>query len=119
VINKIDITGDEPRRSGAGGEQRVWVSAKSGAGIDLLRRALLETVGWSAQSEGVYLARERHLVALRDAAARLEAAAARQQEPDLMAEELRLAHAALGRIVGDFSADDLLGEIFSRFCIGK
>jgi tRNA modification GTPase len=105
------------------GTTAVHLSAKTGAGLDRLRKQLLELAGWQAAPEGVFIARERHLHALRRVDAHLmEAAAllARQaQALDLLAEELRLAQNALSEITGEFSADDLLGVIFSRFCIGK
>jgi len=99
------------------------LSAKTGEGLDALRRRLLEQVGWHAVPEGLFIARERHVQALRRTREHIELALlqAEAQPPalDLMAEELRLAHDALGEITGAFTADDLLGEIFSRFCIGK
>jgi tRNA modification GTPase len=101
----------------------IAVSAKTGAGLEALRRRLLELAGWHASPEGVCIARTRHLQALRRTREHLVLAAAQADsaEPalDLLAEELRLAHNALGEITGEFSVDDLLGEIFSRFCIGK
>ena len=101
----------------------IPLSAKTGEGLEGLRRRLLEVAGWQSAPEGVFIARERHLHALRRVDAHLmEAAAllARQaQALDLLAEELRLAQNALSEITGEFSADDLLGVIFSRFCIGK
>ncbi|MBK6005664.1 tRNA uridine-5-carboxymethylaminomethyl(34) synthesis GTPase MnmE [Ramlibacter ginsenosidimutans] len=101
----------------------LTLSARTGEGLDALRARLLEIAGWQAAPEGVFIARERHLHALRRVDAHLmEAAAqlARQaQALDLLAEELRLAQNALSEITGEFSADDLLGVIFSRFCIGK
>jgi len=101
----------------------ITLSAKTGEGLDQLRTQLLQIAGWQAAPEGVFIARERHLHALRRVDAHLmEAAAhlARQaQALDLLAEELRLAQNALSEITGEFSADDLLGVIFSRFCIGK
>jgi tRNA modification GTPase len=101
----------------------VWLSARDGVGIELLRAALLEIAGWQGGGEGLYLARERHLAALRTAKENLATAAdhANQQAQslDLFAEELRLAQEALNSITGAFSSDDLLGVIFSRFCIGK
>jgi tRNA modification GTPase len=101
----------------------VAISAKTGAGIDVLRRRLLELAGWQAMPEGLYLARERHVHALGRVATHLEMAtgvlAARQPALDLLAEELRLAQNALNEITGEFGADELLGVIFSRFCIGK
>jgi tRNA modification GTPase len=103
--------------------ESIALSAKTGEGLDRLRRTLLDIAGWQAAPEGVFIARERHLHALRRVDAHLmEAAAllARQaQALDLLAEELRLAQNALSEITGEFSADDLLGVIFSRFCIGK
>jgi tRNA modification GTPase len=117
VFNKRDASA-RPLPEGG-----LAVSAKTGQGLDEMRRRLLALAGWHASPDGVYIARTRHLQALRRtrehlALARAQAAVA---EPalDLLAEELRLAHDALGEITGEFSADDLLGEIFSRFCIGK
>jgi tRNA modification GTPase len=99
------------------------LSARTGTGLDALRRRLLDLVGWQGGSgEGLFIARERHLQALARAATHLQDAAVHlDAEPalDLLAEELRLAQQALGEITGEFSADDLLGVIFSRFCIGK
>jgi tRNA modification GTPase len=95
------------------------VSAKTGEGLERLRKAILEAAGWSSAGESVFLARERHLRALERARGHLEAAARERQRWEFFAEELRLAHAALGNITGEFTADDLLGEIFARFCIGK
>ena len=104
-------------------EASVWLSAKTGEGIALLRTLLLELAGWQAGGESTFIARERHLVALRAAREHLEAAAVRADagdlQLDLFAEELRLAQERLNEITGEFGADDLLGVIFSRFCIGK
>jgi tRNA modification GTPase len=101
----------------------IAISAKTGQGIAQLRKKLLDIAGWQSAPEGVFIARERHVQALKAVQAHLELAAqhlaAKAQSLDLMAEELRLAQNALGSITGEFSADDLLGEIFSRFCIGK
>ena len=101
----------------------LCLSARTGEGLQDLRRALLERAGWHASPEGVYIARTRHVLALRRCGEHLgqaQALAARADAAlDLLAEELRLAHNALGEITGAFSADDLLGEIFGRFCIGK
>src|SRR5258706_6982310 len=121
VINKIDLTGESPRCE----ENTVWLSAKTSAGIDGLRARLRELAGWQSDTSGetVFLARERHLDALAHAREHLAAAAAHASESDraldLFAEELRLAGNALGEITGEITADDLLGRIFSRFCIGK
>lgn len=101
----------------------IALSAKTGEGLTELRLRLLQQVGWHATPEGLFIARERHVQALKRTREHLELAkaVATQRPPalDLLAEELRLSHDALGEITGAFSADDLLGEIFSRFCIGK
>ena len=105
------------------GPNVLLVSAKTGAGLDALRRELLQAVGWRAAPEGVYIARERHVQALRRVEAHLLEAqallAAQAQSLELLAEELRLAQNALSEITGEFTPDDLLGVIFSSFCIGK
>ena len=124
VRNKIDLAGIEPTRAESGGvAEEVWLSAKTGAGLELLRDAMLSAAGAHEDMEGTFLARERHLAAMRDAALHLETAArhlATSPPPlELFAEELRGAQQALAAITGEFSADDLLGVIFSRFCIGK
>ena len=104
-------------------EGALAFSAQTGAGLDALRRELLHRVGWQAVPEGLFSARERHVRALAGTTERLSQAQAlvslQQPALDLVAEELRLAHEALSSITGQFTADDLLGEIFSRFCIGK
>jgi tRNA modification GTPase len=115
VHNKIDLADIAPRAAA----DAVYLSAKTGAGVELLKRRLLERAGWHSGEESVFIARERHLVALRHAAERLAAAADQLAAPELFAEELRLAHRELGAITGEFTADDLLGAIFARFCIGK
>ena len=103
--------------------EALALSAKTGGGLDALRRKLLDVAGWQAAPEGVFIARERHLDALRRVDGHLEQAAAhlaaRAQSLDLLAEELRLAQNALNEITGEFTSDDLLGVIFSKFCIGK
>jgi tRNA modification GTPase len=118
VDNKIDLAGRAPERRETADGVAVALSAKSGQGVDLLRRELLAVAGWH-QAEDVFIARERHLEALREAAAHLVAAEAQLPQLELFAEEMRLAQQALNRITGEFTADDLLGEIFGRFCIGK
>lgn len=121
VENKIDLTGTAPGVDRAGAVPRVRISALTGAGLDELRKMLLEAAGWRPlQDEGVFMARARHLEALDEAAARLtEAATIGVEREELFAEELRYALDALASIAGKTTADDLLGEIFSRFCIGK
>jgi tRNA modification GTPase len=120
VLNKIDLTGEAP---GHGGDERrgplLRVSAKTGAGIAELRRWLLDTAGWRPSGEGIFMARQRHLRALEEAGRHLAAAQESVQAFELFAEELRLAQLAVSRVTGEFGADDLLGEIFGRFCIGK
>ncbi|RYG09644.1 MAG: tRNA uridine-5-carboxymethylaminomethyl(34) synthesis GTPase MnmE, partial [Burkholderiales bacterium] len=103
--------------------QGLLVSARTGDGLQALRQALLEQAGWLAAPEGVYIARQRHVQALERVDGHLVLAAEhleqRAQALDLLAEELRLGQNALNDITGEFSADDLLGVIFSSFCIGK
>ncbi|CAB3790218.1 tRNA uridine-5-carboxymethylaminomethyl(34) synthesis GTPase MnmE [Paraburkholderia fynbosensis] len=126
VLNKTDLTGLVPATQALDADldlSEVRLSAKQGDGVALLRGELLRIAGWQAGAESVYLARERHLIALRAAEEHLATAAAHadqnSQALDLFAEELRLAQDQLNSITGEFSSDDLLGVIFSRFCIGK
>jgi len=122
VRNKIDLAGGRPERHDEADGVAISLSARGGDGIDLLQRELLAVAGWH-QAEDVFIARERHLRALTSAAGHVDRAhaLARALHPalELFAEELRLAQQALGEITGEFTADDLLGVIFSRFCIGK
>ena len=101
----------------------IFLSAKTGHGIEQLRAKLLQTAGWQPANEGLYLARERHVQALQRVQSHLAIAddhlLAQAQSLDLLAEELRLSQTALNEITGEFNADDLLGVIFSSFCIGK
>jgi tRNA modification GTPase len=101
----------------------IAISARTSQGLDALRSALLQRAGWHASPDGVCIARKRHVLALKRCAAHLAAAAGHAAVADaaldLFAEELRLAHDALAEITGAFTSDDLLGEIFGRFCIGK
>jgi tRNA modification GTPase len=96
----------------------VAISAKTGTGIDQLRARLLQIAGWQP-GESLFIARERHLRALSEAAEHLATAAAALPALEIFAEELRLAHKALQSITGEYTPDDLLGAIFSKFCIGK
>lgn len=125
IFNKADAA---QAVSGVGAEVQppgevLTLSARTGEGLQALRQTLLRHAGWQAAQEGVFIARQRHVQALNAAREHLSLAQAhaaqRDGALDLLAEELRLAHNALGRITGAFSADDLLGEIFTRFCIGK
>jgi len=122
VYNKIDLyrpSGVSRGTLRSGRDVSVFVSALTGEGIDGLRAWLLETAGWHPGSEGVFLARERHMMALATAESHLESASTTVAQYELFAEDLRLAQMALTSITGQFTPDDLLGEIFSRFCIGK
>jgi tRNA modification GTPase len=118
IWNKADAVGE-----GAPFTSGIRLSAKTGAGLDALRTALLQAAGWQAPAGGMFMARERHVQALRRVDAHLLEATAHlaqsAQALDLLAEELRLAQNALNEITGAFSSDDLLGVIFSSFCIGK
>lgn len=118
VLNKADLLEGE----GAGvpeGMSHVRISARTGEGIEDLRQKLLDAIGWRDQESGAFMARERHLRALNLAQTHLRQAAGVIAHAELFAEELRLAQHALNEITGEFTPDDLLGEIFSRFCIGK
>ena len=119
VFNKCDLSAAPPGLPG----ESLLISAAKGDGLEALRQRLLRLAGWQAWPEGVYTARSRHVAALQRTKEHLALAQAHLQAAqlalDLMAEELRLAQQALGSIVGEFTADDLLGEIFGRFCIGK
>ncbi len=117
VFNKADLPGGRAMLSVEA--PFVLVSAKTGAGMEALRSKLLEAVGWREQESGAFMARERHLRALALAQTHLEQARTVSARTELFAEELRLAQRALNEITGEFTPDDLLGEIFSRFCIGK
>ncbi len=127
VYNKIDLLAappPAPQQTAASDQDTVLaISAKTGKGLDALRQTLLELAGWRPTAESPWLARQRHLDALQQADEHLALAAEHashdDQVLDLFAEELRLAHECLGSITGRFTSDDLLGEIFSSFCIGK
>jgi tRNA modification GTPase len=123
VWNKVDCVPGAAAQPQAAARAAVHLSARTGEGLDALRRILLEVAGWQSAPEGVYIARARHVQALRAVQAHLQEAAAqldaRGPALDLLAEELRLAQNALNAITGEFTSDDLLGVIFSSFCIGK
>lgn len=118
VINKIDLVNQNTRTEKHGNDAYVYISAKTEQGIDLLKDKILEMINWH-EEEGVFIARERHLQALAQAKQCLDNAANELRRSELLAEELHQAQVALGKITGEFSSDDLLGEIFSHFCIGK
>jgi len=119
VFNKIDVSGHAPGTTEDETGARIYLSAKTGEGMDRLRDALLAAAGWRIDSEDVFIARERHLAALERVSEALAEARQHVAQGELLAEELRLVQRELGTITGEFSTDDLLGEIFSRFCIGK
>lgn len=130
VWNKADAVGadggnaEQTSGDNASGSDSIRLSARTGAGLEALRQRLLQVVGWTGTTpEGLFSARQRHVQALQRVGAHLQAAQAVLDAPEpaleLLAEELRLAHEALGSITGTFGADELLGAIFSRFCIGK
>ncbi len=118
VINKIDLMNEKARSETIEGDTYIYLSAKTEDGINLLRNTLLALVDWHGES-GVYMARERHLQALSHAKECLLRGENALTQPELLAEELRLAQEALATITGEFTSDDLLGQIFSSFCIGK
>ena len=126
VWNKSDCVAPDhalPPAQTEGAHASVRLSARTGEGLDALRRKLLEVAGWQSAPEGIYIARARHVQALQAVSAHLQEAADQLQAQgpalDLLAEELRLAQNALSAITGEFTSDDLLGVIFSSFCIGK
>ena len=119
VHNKVDVSRETPEIRQINGETHIYLSAKTGQGLDLLKAQLLKLVGYQENSEGIFMARARHLQALIQVNQHLQSAAKQINLAELVAEELRLAQEALGSITGEFSPDDLLGEIFSKFCIGK
>ncbi|UCU99238.1 tRNA uridine-5-carboxymethylaminomethyl(34) synthesis GTPase MnmE [Acidovorax radicis] len=128
VWNKVDCAAGSPPPAVAmagRAEERpaVRLSARTGEGLEGLRRILLQVAGWQSAPEGIYIARARHVQALQAVSAHLQQAADQLQAKgpalDLLAEELRLAQNALSAITGEFTSDDLLGVIFSSFCIGK
>ena len=124
VRNKVDLRGQMGGQTPNGGltphlaTPNLEVSAQTGEGLAALKALLLQQAGWQSSAEPPFMARERHVAALREAQAHLQLAL-NQNAVELLAESLRLAQQALTGITGHFSADDLLGEIFSRFCIGK
>ncbi len=119
IMNKSDLAQETPRIVTTDAVTSIYLSAKTGEGLPLLRQHLLEMAGWHSSAEGIFTARERHLVALRQVQTCLDRAQEQLQQAELVAEELRLAQESLSSITGEFTSEDLLGEIFSRFCIGK
>jgi tRNA modification GTPase len=122
VRNKIDLTQEQPSVRARDDNIIISLSAKTGAGLDLLKQQIKSKIGYHGETDGIYLARRRHLDALDRAAHHVKQGLTQLTDAksgELAAEDLRLAHLALCEITGQFSADDLLGKIFSSFCIGK
>src|SRR5699024_6042429 len=126
VFNKIDLLDEQTLaklKNQNTADNRVFLSAKEQFGLQQLTELLLSIAGLQVQQETPWLARERHLIALKESMEHLNQAYSFAQQDDrvldLFAEELRLSHEALNSITGEFTSDDLLGEIFSSFCIGK
>ncbi len=119
VHNKIDATNEMAKIVEKTGETHIYLSAKTGDGIDRLKQHLLNIAGYQQNAEGVFMARARHLEALKQVDEHLQLAYNNISQAELIAEELSLAQDALSSITGEFTPDDLLGEIFSKFCIGK
>ena len=119
VHNKIDTTQESAKIIEKSAELHIYISAKTGDGVVLLKQQLLNIAGFQQNAEGIFMARARHLSALKQVDTHLQQAQNNIHQSELIAEELRLAQEALSSITGDFTPDDLLGEIFSKFCIGK
>jgi len=121
IYNKIDLTAQRPAEDELDGVPSIWLSARTGQGIELLRAHLKRVAGYQQAGEDGFSARRRHLDAMRRAREHLEEAArhVERRAGELLAEELRLAQLCLSEITGEFTSDDLLGKIFSSFCIGK
>lgn len=122
VHNKIDLLPNvEPGCEAKPGYHVIRLSAKTGQGIEILKQQLQQQMGFSAQTEGVFIARRRHVHALERALQSVQTAkqCLHERAGELMAEDLRHAQLALGEITGTVTTEDLLGKIFSQFCIGK
>jgi tRNA modification GTPase len=122
IHNKCDLTGLRPRLRQTDTHTVIQLSAKQGQGLDLLREHLKDSMGYSAGDSSAFSARRRHLQALQQAAMFLESGRQQLEEAgagELLAEDLRACHEVLGTITGKISSDELLGHIFSSFCIGK
>jgi tRNA modification GTPase len=117
VLNKCDLV--DPKTLASYPQDWVRVSALLGHGMESLKDSMAQWAGWQGEGENSFMARERHLAALFAARGQVEAALEPNQGVELVAENLRLAQLSLSSITGEFSSDDLLGEIFARFCIGK
>ncbi len=119
VHNKIDVSNQPAKIDKNAQETHIFLSAKTGEGLSFLKQYLLDLIGFNSNSEGVFMARARHIEALNIVSIHLKKALDQIAFAELVAEELKLAQNALSSITGEFTPDDLLGEIFSKFCIGK
>jgi tRNA modification GTPase len=122
IRNKIDLVNEQPSIKQENGTTVISLSAKTGVGVDLLKAHIKSLIGFNSDGEGLFLARRRHLEALNQAEQHIQSAAsllAASRSGELAAEECRLAQLELNSITGEFTSDDLLGRIFSSFCIGK
>ncbi len=119
IHNKIDILNQDAKIEYINRNTHIHLSAKTKSGLNILTNKLLELVGWESQQDNVFIARNRHLDAMRITVAHIDNAFSNWNQLEVLAEELRYAHNSLSTITGEFGADDLLGEIFSKFCIGK
>ncbi|MGZ4999834.1 MAG: tRNA uridine-5-carboxymethylaminomethyl(34) synthesis GTPase MnmE [Methylomonas sp.] len=121
IFNKIDLSGEPARILDTDKGTDIYLSIRTGAGMDLLKQHLKQSVGFTETGDSVFIARRRHIQALGQAEQSLQSAAMQlqNQAPELVAEDLRQAQHSLSEITGEFTSDDLLGEIFSSFCIGK
>jgi tRNA modification GTPase len=122
VRNKIDLSGHQPGLNQTSHGTEIAISARNGAGIDSLRHHLKQVTGYQEMTEGVFLARRRHLDALlctKEALTQAQYTLKSGNNPEITAEEIRLAQNFLGEITGEFTPDDLLGRIFADFCVGK
>jgi len=121
IYNKIDLAGQPPRMVETAQGVEIYLSVKSTAGLDLLKQHLKQSAGFTETADSVFVARRRHIQALSEAEQALQSAGAQlaNHAPELVAEDLRQAQNSLSTITGEFGADDLLGEIFGSFCIGK
>jgi tRNA modification GTPase len=119
VHNKVDLLDSTTPANENLGDTHIYISAKAGTGIDTLRTEILATIGFDSNNSDVFIARTRHLDAIRRSVEHIHLGFHHWNNLEILAEELRYAHNSLSEITGEFSSDDLLGEIFSRFCIGK
>ena len=122
IVNKIDLSNAEPRVDRSGTGTTIFLSAKTGDGIDLLKQHIKKSVGYATAGESNFIARKRHVDALHQASEHIENGLRNLSErsfPEIAAEDFSLAQKSLQEITGEFTSDDLLGQIFSNFCIGK